>query len=471
MMTRETGNSYDVIIIGAGPAGIFSGLELARRSKEKVSVAIIEKGPDIDARICPSTEGKSACRRCDPCSVVSGWGGAGAFSDGKLTLSTQVGGMLDLYTGEANLRHLIDYVDKIYLHFGAPGQVWGEDEEAIHELERKALLAELKLIPAPIRHLGTGKTQKILEGMKEELSSFADIILGESAKEILVEDNKAAGVLTSKGRVLKGSYVIAAPGRDGAEWLSGEARRLGLSMAINPVDIGVRVELPAVVAEPLTRVSYESKLIYHSRSFDDKVRTFCMCPYGQVVTESSDGLITVNGHTNSEKKTENTNFALLVSKTFTEPFKDPIAYGKYVAGLANLLGNGVIVQRLGDLINGRRSIKERIAKGTVVPTLKDATPGDLSLVFPYRHLVSIMEMLKALDAVAPGIYSRNTLLYGVEVKFYSSRLEVNDVLETQVRNLFAIGDGAGVTRGLMQASASGVVAAREILRRLDSSSY
>ncbi|NLJ61368.1 MAG: NAD(P)/FAD-dependent oxidoreductase [Firmicutes bacterium] len=467
MTTQRTGESYDVIIIGAGPAGIFSGLELARGRNGQISVAIIEKGPDIDARICPSTERSSACRRCNPCSVVSGWGGAGAFSDGKLTLSTQVGGMLDIYTGEAKLRELISYVDRIYLDFGAPEKVWGEDEEAIHELDRKAILAELKLIPAPIRHLGTGKTKAILQGMKEELRRSADIILGESVERILVEDNKVVGVETSKGRLIRGSYVIAAPGRDGAEWLSEEAHRLGLSMAINPVDIGVRVELPAVVAEPLTDVSYESKLIYHSRSFDDKVRTFCMCPYGEVVTESSDGLITVNGHTHSERKTENTNFALLVSKTFTEPFNDPIAYGKYVAGLANLLGNGVIVQRLGDLINGRRSIRERIVKGTVVPTLKDATPGDLSLVFPYRHLVSIIEMLKALDAVAPGVYGRNTLLYGVEVKFYSSRLSVTRSLETQVSNLFAIGDGAGVTRGLMQASASGVVAAHEILSRLD----
>ncbi|MCR4401172.1 MAG: NAD(P)/FAD-dependent oxidoreductase [Firmicutes bacterium] len=462
---RQQGR-YDVIIVGAGPAGIFAALEFVRAAEGPVKMIIVEKGSDLDARVCPSNEGKTACRRCQPCSIVSGWGGAGAFSDGKLTLSTQVGGMLDVYLGDRDLKELIEYVDGIYLGFGAPTKVYGGDEEALHELERKALIAELKFIPAKIRHLGTGKTKDVLEGMKNHLAEQIEISLRESATKILVEDGKVAGIETSKGRTILGDYVIVAPGREGAEWLAQEARRLGLSMAINPVDIGVRVELPAVVAEPLTDVAYESKLIYHSRSFDDKVRTFCMCPYGEVVTESSDGLITVNGHTHFERKTENTNFALLVSKTFTEPFKDPIAYGKYVAGLANLLGGGVIVQRLGDLITGRRSTRERLAKGTCVPTLEDATPGDLSLVFPYRHLVSIIEMLKSLDAVAPGVYGRNTLLYGVEVKFYSSRLAVTSSLETQIRNLFAIGDGAGVTRGLMQASASGVVAAREILGRL-----
>ncbi|MEW6229755.1 MAG: NAD(P)/FAD-dependent oxidoreductase [Bacillota bacterium] len=467
MTAGTTREHYDVVIVGAGPAGIFCALELARAKGGHIRTIIVEKGPDLEARACPSSEGKSPCRRCQPCSVVSGWGGAGAFSDGKLTLSTQVGGMLDVYVSDQELKELIEYVDSIYLGFGAPTRVYGGDDEAIHELERKAQLAELKLIPARIRHLGTGKTKEVLEGMKNDLARHAEIALRESATRILVEDGKVVGVETSKGRTVRGTYVIVAPGREGAEWLSSEARRLGLSMAINPVDIGVRVELPAVVAEPLTDVAYESKLIYHSRSFDDKVRTFCMCPYGEVVTESSDGLITVNGHTHFEKKTGNTNFALLVSKTFTEPFKDPIAYGKYVAGLANLLGNGVIVQRLGDLITGRRSTRERLAKGTVVPTLEDATPGDLSLVFPYRHLVSVIEMLKALDVVAPGVYGRNTLLYGVEVKFYSSRLAVTSSLETQVKNLFAIGDGAGVTRGLMQASASGVIAAREILSRLE----
>jgi hypothetical protein len=259
--------------------------------------------------------------------------------------------------------------------------------------------------------------------------------------------------------------VVVVPGREGAEWFSREATRLKLDMAINPVDIGVRVEVPSVVMEHITDVVYESKLVYYSKSFDDRVRTFCMNPYGEVVMENNSGLITVNGHSYADKKTANTNFALLVSKTFTEPFKEPISYGKYIATLANMLGGGVLVQRLGDLLSGRRSTPERIKRGLVEPTLREATPGDLSLVFPYRHMVSILEMLQAMDKLAPGVYSHHTLLYGVEVKFYSSRPTLSSCLETQVKNLFAAGDGAGVTRGLAQASASGVMVAREILKR------
>ena len=260
--------------------------------------------------------------------------------------------------------------------------------------------------------------------------------------------------------------MVAVPGREGAQWFSKEAQRLKLDMAINPVDIGVRVEVPAVVMEHLTDVVYESKLIYFSKSFDDKVRTFCMNPYGEVVKENNSGLITVNGHSYSGRRTSNTNFALLVSKTFTEPFKEPISYGRNIATLANMLGGGVLVQRLGDLLSGRRSTPERIKRGLVEPTLKEATPGDLSLVFPYRHMVSLLEMLEAMDKIAPGVYSNHTLLYGVEVKFYSSRPALTSNLETQVQNLFAAGDGAGVTRGLAQASASGIIVAREILKRM-----
>jgi hypothetical protein len=297
------------------------------------------------------------------------------------------------------------------------------------------------------------------------ISQGVDIRTGMGIKNLVVENNTVIGVETDSGKVIKGKYVITAPGREGAEWLSKQAQALNIRTAVNPVDIGVRVELPAAVMEHLTRVIYESKFIYYSKSFDDRVRTFCMNPYGEVVAENNSGLITVNGHSHAHKKTENTNFAILVSKTFTEPFKDPISYGKHIASLANLLGGGVIVQRLGDLIKGQRTNEERLNKCLLEPTLKEATPGDLSLVFPYRHLMSIVEMLKALNIIAPGVYSKDTLLYGVEVKFYSSRLELNSELETPVRNLFAIGDGAGVTRGLAQASAAGVVAARAVMNR------
>lgn len=465
-MAAGCGKRYDVIIVGAGPAGIFAALELKERAPH-LRVLIIEKGRDIEERTCPSKEKTIACTHCSPCSITCGWGGAGAFSDGKLTLSTQVGGMLDSFLGEEQLAELIKYVDGIYLNFGAPNKVYGlEKEDALAELQRQAVLAELKLIPAPIRHLGTGRTQTILARMKEHLlSEGVEIITCRAVSRILTAGKEVVGVETREGESFSCRYLIVAPGREGSEWLVGEASRLGLEMAVNPVDIGVRVELPAAVMQHITDVIYEGKFIFHSHTFEDKVRTFCMNPYGEVVAENNDGIVTVNGHTHAHRKTENTNFAILVSKTFTEPFKEPIAYGKYVARLANLLGGGVIVQRLGDLLAGRRSTYERLSKGVVEPTLKEATPGDLSLVFPYRHLLAIIEMLQALDRIAPGVYSRHTLLYGVEAKFYSSRLKLTRELETQVKSMFAVGDGAGITRGLAQASVAGVVAARAIANR------
>ncbi|MGI6035176.1 MAG: NAD(P)/FAD-dependent oxidoreductase [Limnochordia bacterium] len=450
---------YDVIIVGAGPAGIFAALELSRNN---LRVLMLEKGLDINQRSCPmKTRGK--CIGCQPCGTVSGWGGAGAFSDGKLTLATEVGGWLNEYMDVAKLEELIAYVDGIYCQFGAPKKIFSLQGDALDELKSKAVLAELRLVPAAIRHLGSGRTQAILAAMQEHLlRRRVDLVTNCKVHKILIEDGRVAGVETSRGTYRAG-HVIVAPGREGAEWLMEEMRRLGLSTSVNPVDIGVRVELPYVVTRELTDNIYESKLVYHSRTFNDRIRTFCVCPQGEVALENNGGVLTVNGHSHAERKTENTNFALLVSKNFTEPFREPIAYGKHIARLANLLGGGVLVQRLGDLLNGRRSTPARMAKGTVIPTLQGATPGDLSLVLPYRYLVGIIEMLQALDKLAPGVYSRNTLLYGVEVKFYSSRLNLSTSLETEIPNLFAAGDGAGITRGLMQASVSGVVAARSIM--------
>lgn len=459
-----TDNSCDVLIIGGGPAGIFAALELAGTG---LRIMILEKGKDIEARRCPSREQIiQQCGQCSTCATISGWGGAGAFSDGKLTLSAEVGGILDQYVPKERLGKLIRYIDDIYLRFGAPPEVYGTNEEAIAEISRKAVMADLRLIPSQIRHLGTGRSQAVLHAMKQFLiEKGVRIELNVRVDRVLTEDGRVTGVATSTGEEYRARYVIAAPGREGSKWLTAEAERLGLSLVINPVDIGIRVEVPAEVMAHLTEVIYESKLVFYSRSFEDRVRTFCMCPYGEVVTENNDGLVTVNGHSYGERVSNNTNFALLVSKTFTVPFKDPIQYGRYVAGLANLLSGGVIVQRLGDLQAGRRSTPERLKKGLVVPTLAEATPGDLSLVFPYRHLTALLEMLRALDVIAPGVNSRNTLLYGVEVKFYSSRLELSSRLEARLGNLFAVGDGAGVTRGLMQASASGVIVAEEIKRR------
>ena len=453
-------DSFDVIVIGAGPAGIFSALELADSG---MKVLILEKGRDIGFRACPIHTLGVKCVYCKPCGILCGWGGAGAYSDGKLTLTTEFGGMLDLYVGKTSLAKLIDYVDAIYLKFGATQIVYGDDnKEAVRKIQKDAASADLSLIPARIRHLGTDKCLEILTRMREYLEDKCTIRTSDGVARIIVKNGEYAGVETSKGEIYHSKYLVATPGREGAEWFSEQAATLGLDMITNPVDIGVRVEVPAVVMEHITDVVYEPKLVYYTKAFDDRVRTFCMNPYGVVVPENNAGLITVNGHSYAEKTTQNSNFAILVSKSFTEPFKEPITYGKSIAKLANLLGGGVIVQRLGDLKAGRRSTDERIGRGLVTPTLKDATPGDLSLVLPYRHLADVVEMLEALDKIAPGVGSRHTLLYGVEVKFYSSRLHLTSCLETQIPNFFAAGDGAGVTRGLAQASASGVMVAKEI---------
>jgi len=458
--------NYDLIIVGAGPAGIFTALELVKKSN--LEILILEKGRDIYKRDCPMKSKNTDCVKCHNCSIVCGWGGAGAFSDGKLTLSNEIGGHLDEYIGKDRLSELIAYADEVYKEFGAPDKVYGPSDEIIQNIHDRATMAELKFIPSKIRHLGTGHSKSVLAEMKEYLAdNGVEIRTGAKVTEILTEGDRVTGVKTSKNEELRSEIVVVAPGRENAEWLSKEAQRLDITTTINPVDIGVRVELPAAIMKELTDVVYESKFVYHSPTFDDKVRTFCMCPNGEVVNENNNGLITVNGHSHATMKTQNTNFALLVSKNFTEPFKEPITYGKDVAKLANLLGGGVIVQRLGDFLNGRRSTAERISRGLVEPTLKDATPGDLSLVLPYRHLKAIDEMLQALDKICPGVYSRHTLLYGVEVKFYSSRLEVNNNLESKIKNLYTAGDGAGITRGLMQASSSGIVIAEDILKKLD----
>jgi uncharacterized FAD-dependent dehydrogenase len=314
--------------------------------------------------------------------------------------------------------------------------------------------------------LGTERSGDILGAMYLELVSRGVTVRTRTeVTRVLTSNGRVVGVETKKGEVLNAPYVIVAPGREGADWLTKLARDLELSLSINPVDIGVRVELPAHILAPLTDVLYEPKFLYFSDSFDDRVRTFCVCPYGEVVTEWAGDVMTVNGHSYAQKRTENTNFALLVSKNFTEPFKEPIAYGKYIARLANLLSDGIIVQRLGDMRAGRRTTYQRLERCITRPTLKEATPGDLNLVLPHRYVVNILEMINALDQVAPGVASRHTLLYGVEAKFYSSRLGLTRDLETAVHNLFAAGDGAGVTRGLVQASASGMIVAREILDR------
>ncbi len=458
-------NSYDVIIIGAGPSGIFTALELVNSDKN-LDILIIEKGLSLKERSCPMKTRNTSCIKCKHCGIVSGWGGAGAFSDGKLTLSTEIGGHMPEYIGHEALMKRIKKADELYLRFGARDKIFGVEAQRAEEIGDQAIMAGLKFIPAHLRHLGTGYSMTVLQAMMDYLiEQGVEVALRTRVVELIPENGKIKGVGLENGDYLDSRYVAVAPGRENAEWLSKEAQRLDLDMSINPVDIGVRVELPSIVMKELTDDIYESKLVFYSKKFEDKVRTFCMCPNGEVVQENNQGLITVNGHSHAHIKTKNTNFALLVSKTFTEPFREPITYGRYIATLANLLSGGIIVQKLGDLLSGRRSTTERIKKGLTEPTLKDATPGDLSLVFPYRHLEAIVEMLQALDKMAPGVYDRDTLLYGVEVKFYSSRLKVNQNLMTQIDNLYTGGDGAGITRGLMQASVSGMVIAEDIIRK------
>ena len=457
--------NYDVIIVGAGPAGIFSALELLRQ-KKKVKILIIEKGRDIDKRICPMKMREISCAACPECALLSGWGGAGAFSDGKLNLSPDIGGFLSRYTNKDNLGSLINYVDQSYVQYGAPDEVYGGNETEVSHIEKLASANNLSFIPSKIRHIGTDRCKSVLKNIQESLNVKVETLFTTEAERVMTARRRATGIRLGNGTKLHSDFVVLAPGREGSRWLDKESKRLRLTLLNNPVDIGVRVEIPSAVLEPLTKVTYEPKLIFHSKKFNDKVRTFCVNPYGWVVKEYLKGIWTVNGHSYANSRTANTNFALLVSTFFTEPFDEPILYGSYIAGLANLLGKGVIVQRLGDLHQGRRSTRERIAMGEVKPTLKDATPGDLSFVLPYRHLSNILEMLEALDKVAPGINSEHTLLYGAEVKFYSMLPKLTGSLETEITNLFAVGDGAGVSRGLIQASVSGVIAAREIAGRL-----
>lgn len=456
---------YNVAIVGAGPAGIFTALEIVKLRPEW-KVVLVEKGQRIEKRKCPIREGSPKCVNCKRCGLLCGWGGAGAFSDGKLTLTPDVGGHLVDYMSRQKAEELIKYADNLYLKYGATDEVFGTDMKTFEEIEHQATLAELKLVHSPVRHLGTERSLDVLKSMQDDLEDKITIINNSAAKQLIVECEQVKGLVLENGEEIRAEYTIIAPGREGADWLTKEFADHKIGMVNNAVDVGVRVELPAPVFEPITSKLYESKLVYYSPKFGDCVRTFCMNPNGEVVQENYNGIATVNGHSYANIKTKNTNFALLVSEQFTEPFKEPIAYGQHIARLANMLAGGILVQRFGDLLEGKRSTPERLKSSIIEPTLKCATPGDLSLVLPYRQLTSIIEMLFALDKIAPGTASRYTLLYGIEVKFYSARVKLTDELETEgVKNLFAIGDGAGVTRGLIQASASGIHVARTICNR------
>ena len=462
----------DVLIIGAGPAGIFTAIEL-EKEKPGLKILIIDKGVEIDKRKCPEKT-KGYCIKCPVCSITSGWSGAGAFSDGKLSLSTDVGGRITEYLGQEISQDLIDYADKIYLEFGANDTVYGLNSSKTDDIAYEASKHDLQLIACPVRHLGTEKAFNVLKAMHDYLVAKDNVEFWSltKAEDLIVENGHAVGAKLRRGSkefIVDAKKIVVAPGRGGAEWLNEQTTKLNIQTENNEVDVGVRVEVPNSIMDHLTKDLYEAKLVYYSDTYDNKVRTFCMNPGGVVSGESYEGISVVNGHSYSDKslRTQNTNFALLVSTKFTKPFNEPIEYGKYVARLANMLtGGGIMVQRLGDLLKGRRSDYSRLEKSSTIPTLKSAVPGDLSYVLPARYLTSIVEALKALDKIAPGLYSRNTLLYGVEVKFYSSKVTLDNNFETEVKNLYTIGDGAGITRGLMQASVNGIAVARDLAKKL-----
>lgn len=464
---KDSNGKYDVIIIGAGPSGIFCAYELIEK-KPELKILMIEKGRRIENRTCPKRTTK-VCVGCKPCSITTGFAGAGAFSDGKLSLSPDVGGNLPEILGYDKTVELLKESDNIYLKFGADENVYGVDKQKeIEEIRRKAINANLKLIECPIRHLGTEEGYKIYTRLQEHLLAMGvEMKFNTMVKDILIEGNRATGVITDHDETFLAGEIVSAIGREGSDWFSHICNNHGIETMVGTVDIGVRVEVRDEVMEFLNKNLYEAKLVYYTPTFDDKVRTFCTNPSGEVATEYyENGLAVVNGHAykSKEYKTNNTNFAILVSKNFTKPFKTPIEYGKHIAQLSNMLCDGrILVQTFGDFQRGRRTTEERLCRNNLIPTLKDAVPGDLSLVFPHRIMVDIKEMLLALDKVTPGIASDETLLYGVEVKFYSNKVVVNQDFETSVEGLRAIGDGASVTRGLQQASANGISVARSIL--------
>ena len=455
---------YDVIIIGAGPGGIYSAYELTQQ-KEHLKIAVFEAGHALEMRHCPIDGDKvKSCINCKSCSIMSGFGGAGAFSDGKYNITNDFGGTLHEHVGKKQAIELMRYVDEINMKYGGEGTKLYST--AGTQFKKLCLQNNLNLLDASVRHLGTDINYIVLENLYAALQDKIDFYFDTPIKTVEVTENGY--------RVIgeKESYecerCIISVGRSGSKWMEKVCEELSINTKSNRVDIGVRVEIPAVIFSHLTDELYESKIVYRTEKFEDSVRTFCMNPYGMVVNENTNGIVTVNGHSyeGADKRTNNTNFALLVAKHFSEPFKDSNGYGESIARLSNMLGGGVIVQRFGDLVRGRRSNNKRIEEGVIEPTLA-ATPGDLSLVLPKRILDGIIEMIYALDKIAPGTANDDTLLYGVEVKFYNMEVEINEHLETKYKGLYIIGDGSGVTHSLSHASASGGYVARDIVTAMD----
>lgn len=453
---------YDVIIIGAGPGGIFAAYELMKKAPE-LKIGVFEAGHELAKRHCPiDGEKVKACIKCKSCSIMSGFGGAGAFSDGKYNITNDFGGTLYEYIGKKKATELMKYVDEINMEYGGEGTKMYTTKGS--KFDKICMQNKLKLLSASVRHLGTDINYVVLENLYAELKQHMDFYFDTPVES--VEKKNDTYVIHTKNESYECTNCIISVGRIGSKWMEKVCKEMDIPTKSNRVDLGVRVELPAVIFSHLTDELYESKIVYRTEKFEDNVRTFCMNPKGAVVNENTNGIVTVNGHSYEDpaKHTENTNFALLVAKHFSEPFKDSNGYGESIARLSNMLGGGVIVQRFGDLVRGRRSTINRIEEGLVRPTLA-ATPGDLSLVLPKRILDGIIEMIYALDKIAPGTANDDTLLYGVEVKFYNMEVEVNENLECRHQGLYIIGDGSGVTHSLSHASASGVHVARNIIEK------
>ena len=451
---------YDVIIIGAGPGGIFSAYELMKQD-ENLKIAVFDAGHSLEQRHCPiDGEKVKSCISCKTCAIMNGFGGAGAFSDGKYNITNDFGGTLYEYIGRQKALELMKYVDTINMSHGGEGTKMYST--AGTDLKKVCLQNKLKLLDASVRHLGTDVNYVVLKNLYDEMKEHMDFFFDPPVEKIQVKED--GYTVSAKDAEYACRKCIVSVGRSGSKWMENVCEDLEIPTKSNRVDIGVRVELPAVIFSHLTDELYESKIVYRTEKFEDNVRTFCMNPYGIVVNENTNGIVTVNGHSydSPDLRTENTNFALLVAKHFSEPFKDSNGYGESIARLSNMLGGGVIVQRFGDLVRGRRSNQKRIEEGLVTPTLS-ATPGDLSLVLPKRILDGIMEMIYALDKIAPGTANDDTLLYGVEVKFYNMEVELDENLQSRYPGLYIIGDGSGVTHSLSHASASGVYVARHIL--------
>lgn len=461
---------FDVIIVGAGPAGIFCAYELIN-TIPNLSILILEKGNTIYKRRCPKHTNGGICIHCKPCNITTGWAGAGAFSDGKLSLSHEVGGTISDYIGIEQTEKMIDYTDQIYLKFGADPHIHGDQiTPAMRHIQAKSIEANLRLVHCPVRHLGTEKAQQLYTNLFDDISSKGvKVLFRTPVTDFIFEEDTVKGVYVNETTYFAHKVVVTV-GREGSDWLLQKCEKHKISTQVGVVDIGVRVECRNEIMQEINQNFYEAKLVHYTKTFDDKVRTFCSNPGGFVSSEYyENNLAVVNGHSYKDLKSENTNFALLVSQEFTEPFKSPIQFGKHVAGMANMLTeNKILVQRFGDLIRGRRTTPSRLYRNNIIPTLKDAVPGDLGLVLPYRIMTDIIEMINALDKVSPGLASDETLLYGIEVKFYSNKIKVTPQFQTQtIKNLYVGGDGAGITRGLMQASVNGVLLAQNLAKEIN----